>query len=412
MKASQYVANQIRHMCTVFKNRSSGSRVEWQCQDYIKEELGGYADYVAEQAFTVHPDAGWAWVVVAAGSGLLSIVLPLLGMQSTLLAGLAFACSALSVAVTVFQFLMGLHMLDRFFPKRKAKNIMAAAKPIGPTERRIVFTGHADAAYEMTYSHHGGAATVQGIAAVAVVGLVLMFLMNTVLFARHIIAGGIVAGSVWHWLRVASLLLIPAFTRALFFFNTKCVVDGANDNLSGCAVAMATLKEFTQSDTRLHATEICCLVTSSEECGLRGAHAFAKQNDLWNDGIETIYIVLDTLHDTNQLKVYTKGMNGFQTNSLEVAELIHESAVNLGLSVPVAGPYPGATDAEAFSKAGLKACALCGVDHTPQPYYHTRGDNINSIDEDCLGTCLELCVEIANHFDAQSATEVEMLDAV
>lgn len=84
MKTSKYIVDQIRHMCTAFKNRSGGSRVEWQCQDYIKDELGGYADYVTEQEFTVHPDAGWAWVVVAAGSGLLSIVLPLLDMQSTL----------------------------------------------------------------------------------------------------------------------------------------------------------------------------------------------------------------------------------------------------------------------------------------------------------------------------------------
>lgn len=404
MKTSKYIADQIRHMCTAFKNRSGGSRVEWQCQDYIKDELGGYADYVTEQEFTVHPDAGWAWVVVAAGSGLLSIVLPLLDMQSTLLAGLAFALSVLSVAVTLFQFLMGLHMLDRFFPKRKAKNIMAATKPVGQIERRIVFTGHADAAYEMTYSHRGGSGVVQGIAAVAVAGLVFMFLLNAVLLVKHIVAGGVIAGSVWYWLRIASLLLIPAFVRALFFFNTKCVVDGANDNLSGCAVAMATLKELSRPDARLSSTEICCLVTSSEECGLRGAHTFAKENDLWNDGIETVYIVLDTLHDTEQLKVYTKGMNGFQNNSLEVAELIHESAANLGLALPVAGPYPGATDAEAFSRAGLKACALCGVDHTPQPYYHTRGDTIDSIDERCLDICLELCKEVAHQFDGNGAS--------
>lgn len=410
MQAKQ-IANQIRYMCTSFKNRSGGSAAEWQCQTYMQEEMRRYADTVTEQEITVHPDAGWAWVVITAVCCLLSIIVPLLDMQSTALAAIALLCSAFAVAVTVFHFLMGFHMLDRFFPKRRAKNVMASTKPKGKVERRIVFTGHADAAYEFTYSHRGGAKKVTRVATLAFIGLAILFVLNLAFFAKHLVTGGIIVGSLWYWARVATLLLTPTFVQALFFFNTRCIVDGANDNLSGCAVAMAALKELSRRENRLSSTEVCCLITSSEECGLRGAHEFARQYE--DGGLDTVFIVLDTLHDTEQLMVYTKGMNGFQKNSLEVAAMVQESALKMGLPMPEAGPYPGATDAEALSYAGLKACAICGVDHTPQPYYHTRADNIDSIDERCLGVSLELCLEIATLFDEQGAdTDITLPEAV
>lgn len=407
MKSVQYMKNQIRYMCTAFKGRSGGSAAEWGCQSHIRDELGRYADTVAEQEIEVHPDAGWGWIVAVALCGIVSIILPLANLQSVALAAVAFGASALAVAITVFHFLMGFHMLDRFFPKRRAKNVMAAVTPKGEVRRRIVFVGHADAAYEFTYSHRGGAKKVTRVAITAFASLAAVFLLQGAVFVGAL-AGGGVAGGVWAWLRIGVLALIPFFVEAMFFFNIRCVVDGANDNLSGCAVSMAALKALSRRDRRLDHTEVCCLITSSEECGLRGAHAFARGYAADNDGVDTVFLALDTLHDTEQLMVYTQGMNGFQRNSQEAADLVRAAGARMGISLPDAGSYLGATDAEAFSRAGLKACALCGVDHTPQPYYHTRADRADSIDETCLEVCLALCVQMAQLAD-QEVTEAGVL---
>lgn len=402
MNNVQSIKNQIRYMCMAFKNRSGGSVAECQCQEYIETELKADADTVVTQDFTVHPDAGWAWIIIVAVSGMASIILPLFNVQSTWLAILSFSLSLLAVLVTVFQFLMGYCMIDRLFPGKRAKNVFATVKPRGEVKQRIVFTGHADAAYEMTYSHRGGAKKVLRVAVTAIAGLVITFLLNTAVLLRHIIAGGLPIFGVWHWLRIAALLFLPAFIRALFFFNIRCIVDGANDNLSGCVVAMAALRQLSAPQMRLEHTEVGCLITSSEECGLRGARAFGQQYVQESDGIETLFVVLDTLHDVDQLRVYSRGMNGFQENSGRVANLLYNSAQTLGFSLPEAESYLGATDAEALSREGLHACALCGVDHNPQPYYHTRADNADNINEECLSVCLDICLEAARAYDKET----------
>lgn len=409
MKSLQYITNQIRYMCTAFKDRSGGSAAEWQCQSHMRDELSRYADTVTEQEITVHPDAGWGWIVVVAACGIASIILPLLNTQSTALAAIAFLACVLGVIITVVHFLMGYHLLDRFFPARKAKNVFASAKPTGQVRQRIVFTGHADAAYEFTYSHLGGAKRIMRVAVTSFASLGLMLLLSGGLLIRQMVAGGIAAGSALFWLRVGALLLIPFFVEAMFFFNINCIVDGANDNLSGCAVSMAALKALSRPGNRLKNTEVCCLITSSEECGLRGAHAFATQYAAENDGVDTMFIALDTLHDAEQLMVYTQGMNGFQRNSHEAAEAVRQAGKSLGLTLKEAGGYLGATDAEAFSRAGLKACAVCGVDHTPQPYYHTRADTAQSIDEACIKASFSLCVQLARQVDRKASADAAAL---
>lgn len=403
MKPVSYIEHQIRYMCGAFKGRSGGSEAEGRCQDYIKAEMATYADAVSEQAFTVHPAAGWAWIIVAAVSGIVSIVLPLFATSSTALCVIAFCASVLATYVTVFQFLLGQPVLDRFLPARRAKNVYATVRPRGEIRQRVVFAGHADAAYEMTYSHQGGGGRVLYVALVALAGLFVTLVVNAVLLFRQLAGGGIALWSAWHWVRLSMLLFLPAFVRALFFFDLGRIVDGANDNLSGCAVAMAALRAFSAPQDRLSHTEVGCLITSSEECGLRGAHAFGQRYAREADGIRTVFIVLDTLREVEQLMVYPQGLNGLQPSSEEAAQLARAAAADLGLPLPDAPAFLGATDADALSQAGLSACAICGVDHMPQPYYHTRADNADNIDARCLSLCEDLCVAIGRRYDESAA---------
>ena len=55
-----------------------------------------------------------------------------------------------------------------------------------------------------------------------------------------------------------------------WFSNTKKVVDGANDNLTACYMAMAALKTLKDEGIEFENTEVCVLLTGSEEAGLRG----------------------------------------------------------------------------------------------------------------------------------------------
>ena len=69
---------------------------------------------------------------------------------------------------------------------------------------------------------------------------------------------------------------MPIFLLLVITYNPKCVVDGANDNLSGCYIGMAILHEMERRGITLEHTELGMILTGSEEAGLRGAKAWAK----------------------------------------------------------------------------------------------------------------------------------------
>ena len=67
--------------------------------------------------------------------------------------------------------------------------------------------------------------------------------------------------------------------------------------------------------------------------------------------------------------------------------------------------YPGAIDAEAFSRLGLLASGFCGVNHDPKTYYHTRLDTADNISEECINLSLDICLEAARLYDEKGGID-------
>ena len=186
-----------------------------------------------------------------------------------------------------------------------------------------------------------------------------------------------------------------------FFINWRVVVDGANDNLSACYIAMGVLKEMSDNDFRFTDTEVGCLITGGEEAGLRGAKAFAKKHRQEFKDIETVVISLDTMREIEQLQIYTRGCTGTVKDSEAVGDLLFEAGRNNGIEMKRASLYPGAVDAEAFSKYDIRACGFCGVNHDPKTYYHTREDTWTNISEECINLSLDICLEAAKLYHSK-----------
>ena len=126
------------------------------------------------------------------------------------------------------------------------------------------------------------------------------------------------------------------------------------------------LKEMAENDFRFENTEVCALLAGSEEAGLRGSVAYAKRHKEDLSDVETIFIAMDTMREIEQLQIYTNGCTGTQKNSNAVAEVIYEAGVNCGIEMAETELYPGAIDAEGFSRYGLMASGFCGVNHDPK----------------------------------------------
>ena len=405
-----FMKDGIRHVCENFKKRSPGSESERNAQAYFKTQLEKYADDVVMEDFDLHPHAFMGFIIIAVTFCLLSIAIywlfpsviyPGSGTAEFVFAILPPVLSLLSILMFLFEFLFYGKFVDFLFPKRVSRNVFAKRKPTGEVKRRIIFSGHADAANEWTYSLHGQLKTLLPVMGGSIIGMFFIFIVTLARLFSSFSLGFVpeIETGIWKPLGIAMFVFIPFLIAMYFFINWHVVVDGANDNLSACYIAMGVLKEMADNDFRFKNTEVCCLITGSEEAGLRGALAFAKAHRDELKQTETVAITLDTMREIEQLQIYTKGCTGTVQDSEAVGDLLFDAGKANGIEMERAGLYPGAVDAEGFSKYGIRACGFCGVNHDPKTYYHTREDTWTNIDENCINLSLDICLEAAKLYD-------------
>lgn len=398
---ADYLKKEVRYICERFKNRSAGSHSEKECQSYFAKQLKPWADNVHIESFSLNPKAYLGWIIIACILSILSIAsFWVSSLSESLIFPIVSALFVfLALSLGVFELLLGRKYIDFLFPKATSHNVIATRKSQDPPKKRIILGGHADAAYEMTYSLHGRKKVIFPIIFGFITGLITISICSGALLIASLIHGYQAIADIWSLIGIVELCFIPFFILMLWFINWNRVVDGANDNLSGCLTSMAILKQFAEKDIRFKETEICCLITGSEEAGLRGSLAFAKRHKQELSDVETVFIALETLREVEHLQIYTKGQNGFQQNCKATGSLLGKASKNCGYTLAYAKPFLGATDADAFSRQGLHACGLCGVNHDPQTYYHTRHDTWTNVDLSCWEAAFDICIETIKLYD-------------
>ncbi|MDR3344736.1 MAG: M28 family peptidase [Oscillospiraceae bacterium] len=402
----QYMIGGITEVCNRFKNRAAGTQSERDAQAHLKAELEGYADEVIMEDFDEHPAAFMGFIPVAALLAAAGITLYWLnpgdGGTFSWIAGIAGVALPLFAALMfLFEFLMYRDFVDFLFPKRVSRNVYATYKPSGEVKQRIIFGGHTDAVHEWRYQWLGG---VFALSPVIFGGVLTIFYILGINAAR-LISGNLAIEGAWKVLGWIAICTTPFIIAIMLFVNYKIIVDGASDNLSADFISMAVIKKLHDSGVRYEHTEIGCLLSGSEEAGLRGAKAFAKKHkdDLTADGVETVFISLDTMTDVDQMMTYTRGCTGTVKDDDAVGDLLQEAGKNCGKELPIAGWYPGAVDAEAFSMYGLRSCGFCALRHDPPPkyFYHTRNDDPAHLNPECIALSLDICLEAAEIFNAK-----------
>lgn len=404
----KYMVDGIRYICENFKERAPGTHSERKAQKFLKGELEQWADEVEMENFDLHPASFMGWIPPASIIGMISILFYWLTykgvVNNSALAIVALIITWFALSCFIIEFMLYREYIDFLFPKKTSRNVMARRKSTGEVKRRIVFCGHTDAAYEWTYSLHGGIKALAPVMGGALGGLFAVCIFDVV-WVIYALSGGTYLSKFWLIAGIVQLVLVPFFIAILFFINWKVIVDGANDNLTADYIAMGVLKEMAENDKRYENTEVCCLLTGSEEAGLRGAVAYAKRHQQELKEIETVVVAMDTMREIEQLQIYTQGCTGTQKNSNAVGELLYEAGVNCGIEMKETDIYPGAVDAEGFSRYGIESAGFCGVNHDPKTYYHTRLDTPDNISEECINLSLDICLEAAELYDSRNGIE-------
>ena len=401
-ECSNFTVREIKKICKEIGPRPSGEENEQKAQDYVENLMSGIADTVQRESFDVHPKAFMSWVMIDGIGMIIASVLMILAhlnvipQASGVFRVAAITISVLALILLLAEFLFYKEFIDFLFPKRTSSNVICTRKAAGETKRRIIFAGHIDSAYEWRFTHLGGGKFLVTMIILGIGSLVLTLIMAILSLFLDEGAPAIV-------MTVIQALTIPVFIAVLFFVNWKLCVTGANDNLTGVMASMAVIKYLNDNNIRFENTEVVAVSTGCEECGLRGAKAFAKAHakEYAGDGTETVFMAVDTLHDYDYLGVYNKDMSGIVKLDEQASKMAQKATEICGLDIPFATVSFGSSDAAAGQQGGIKSVALAAMDPTPARYYHTRSDTADILDMKTIETGIKIMLETAFLFDEQ-----------
>ena len=142
-------------------------------------------------------------------------------------------------------------------------------------------------------------------------------------------------------------------------------------------------------------TQIGVILTGSGSVGQRGAQAWCERHKNDYNDVPTTFVCLDTLRETEALRVNTKELNGFVKNDASVVNLISKSAKSLTKGALTLG----ATDSAEFSRQGFKSASITGYSQRCPQYLHTRYDSFDNVNDKCIAKAYEACVRIVDAVD-------------
>lgn len=388
--ATAFMKDEITKICCELPKRSPGSEGEYRAAEYMADTLKTRCGCVVPiiESFKEHPDSFYGYCRI---SGIIDS-LACIGFFVHPAVSLASGC--ISLFLFLFFFVFYLPVIDWLFPEREGTNVTSVRPCSGEVKRRVFFNGHVDAAWEFTLNYHFGGIIFEIPNVMALIGVVFYLVLSVCSLSG--------AGK---WTQTAALwgiLFLPFFIAVFFTYNPRIVVDGANDNLSGCYMGISLLHEMEENGMNLENTEIGVILTGSEEAGLRGAKAWSKKHQSDYRDVPTYIISFDTIHDPNFLMVNERDLNGTVKSDAALAELFLKAAVNADVTcskgaVPLFG---GATDSAAFTQGGFRSIGVTGLNHKLEDYYHTRRDTWDNINDVGLENCYKATVRMLELLDS------------
>lgn len=389
-KLTKFSVKGITRICNEIGPRQPGSPEELKAQELMAKEMKKYCDEVKLEEFKVHRQAFMGFIPFTVACAIASVfvnrfVSPLIALIIVILGAIPL----------LLEFLMYKQFIDPLFKGHTSHNMIATRKASGETKKRLIIVGHADSQYEWTLNYLLGGVGMKIVLIPAVVGLIADLIIAAIAIffpeATTLNLIGFILGCVF----------IPFQLGFLAFQNPFKSVPGANDNLTGCYVAMSVAKAMAETDVRFENTDLVVICSGSEEAGLRGAKAYAKAHEKELKDIETVVVACDTFRDLETMAVYDRDMSGTVKHDWGVKHLVQNAGKNCGYDLHFESVYIGASDAAAFTERGIKSTGFAAMDPTPPRYYHTRLDDVDMLVEDAIGAGIEIMLETACMYDKE-----------
>ncbi|MBR3737487.1 MAG: M28 family peptidase [Eubacterium sp.] len=408
----------VREITNVIKRygpRESGNENCLAAQKHIKKEMDTFCDETGFETYKMNPKAFLHFTKTVSVLTFLAIVVTMLLTFLDIFDNIgnsAFFLPQIIVGAVVIcsLFVAGLQLTlykpfcDIFYKKKDANNFYAKRAPRGEVKKRIVICGHIDAAYEWRHTRYSTKKVHLMLPLMALT--ICSMILSAIIALISIIANFVDMGAFGEFMTSYGFLFHSitaiAMVTLFFFVDFKTVSPGANDNLTGTYAAVCALRMLDMAGVELENTEVVALITDGEEAGLKGTKAWAAahKEEYLNSDIETAVLCVDTLADDGFLNVYSKDMNSLVKNDKEFSDLVLEAGNEAGVEgIKKAGVFMGASDAAAFSQAGIKATTLAAMDPAPAYYYHNSRDNYDILNPEVIKAGFNTVISAILKFD-------------
>ena len=389
--AAKYMIDEITYICNTFEKRGPGDYGEKQACEYAAEQMKEYGcDRVYVEPFKENPNSFLGWIYITITCCFIALAAYFLNVPVV-----SIIAIAVGLVLCVLQFGLYKKAVDKLFKEKTGHNAAGFKKPTGEVKRRIIFNGHPDGAWEWPFKYKF---TYLGFDIHMFVCFIGAFYTLGIAIAR---LAGALNDELAKTLGLAALVFVPFWFGLYFMWNEKRIVDGANDNLSGCYIGMAILKMLKDEGIEFENTEVGVVLTGSEEAGLRGAKAWAGKHAKEFDDVPTFVFSYDTIAQSEQLMVNYRDLNATVKVDKDVSDLFMEACAELDIPVKkgFVPPLGGATDSAAFAQAGMRATGITALNHALPDFYHTRLDTPDALNADCLAKCFAASVKALEMFD-------------
>ncbi len=408
-----YMHGFISEICDKIGPRESGTQEEILAGNRIEEEFKKYCNETHQEEYLSSPTAflgfvryGAALMIVSIIFFWLSLLLDLGTLQLGPNYGLLFivisTCSAIFCDIYfIFEVMRYREILDRFFPRRKSKNVIGTIEPTGEVKNTIIFSGHHDSAYEHNLFYY-----LKTIGAVTIfIGLIGVVILGIITVIKLIFWFVPVDATIFFLVfGILGLCLIPIAVLYMFFHSYKPIL-GAFDNLSAVAVTLGIGKYLKENknnpDIYPKHTRVRLISFAGEEAGLRGAKRYVKAHyDELKEG-RTILINMDGIAVKDSIIIVKRELLVGAKHDPDLVNRLYRIAQDLNIG-SFRGTLPfGASDAAPFSKQGLRAVYIMSYVYQLKlpEYYHTRLDTPEVVDKESLGQVLQICLEYLKSVD-------------
>lgn len=376
----------VGHFIDTFGPRRAGSEAETKAQHYLADELRSFCTSVAVEPFDAALRAKFRSLRWFTAGFAVALVLPYWSVTAALIVAL------LNAVLYVFHFVLFHAVLDPLFPKLRSHNVIGEIEPDGPAESTLIFSGHMDSTPEFIWWYW-----FKGWGARMMVFAGFSWLLLPLFYAVALVADFTVWMSIPWWVFVA----LSPLSLAFFFIHGKRIVPGAQDNLSGVAVAFEVARRLAGSDP-LQRTRIRVVSFGSEECGLKGSGAYATRYKQQLQDERAHIINLDGILDIDNMFVIQREVMAMQTHHRPLIDTLLDAFERHGLprkpgTIPIGG-----TDASSFSARGIPATSIVGLPMGQlHPTYHTRLDTLDCLDPVTMDQMSAVLVDFARTWDEQ-----------